>query len=132
MATHNIIDCTYILEWLTRPIYTEMRPVIQDMATHPGANRLDFGLGDQAARARALLPSNSVESLPGNEKQPSKKVNAFALTRKLNGKIQAIASKQTEIFVWTRKVAECTVENVPLSLYFHVQRSVHGFVYCRG
>ncbi|CAE7491431.1 unnamed protein product [Symbiodinium necroappetens] len=42
----------------------------------------------------------------GGEKQPVKKTNPHALTKKLNTKIQAVASRLTEIIVWDSKVHE--------------------------
>ncbi|CAE7377248.1 hypothetical protein AK812_SmicGene39206 [Symbiodinium microadriaticum] len=41
-----------------------------------------------------------------NLKQPVKKTNPHALTKKLNTKIQAVASRLTEIIVWDSKVHE--------------------------
>ncbi|CAE7699653.1 unnamed protein product [Symbiodinium sp. CCMP2592] len=91
---------------------SQLASTMQDMVLQPGAKRAEFGLGGQAA----LLPSNSTESLQGQQpdgnKQGTKKVNAFGLTRKLNSKIQAIAAKQTEIFVWTRKIEDSTAEGM--------------------
>ena len=103
---------------------------MQDMVMQPGANRAAFGLGRSALQA-----SNSVESLPGTEpKQPAKKINAFVLTRKLNSKIQAVAAKQTEIFVWTRKIAESKAEDLPLSpmILYCTCLTVQGFAWSEG
>ncbi|CAE7804138.1 FAM120B [Symbiodinium sp. CCMP2592] len=92
---------------------SQLAPTMMDMANHPGAKRQDFGLGNPALM---IQNSNSRESLPGNDngaKLPgTKKVNAYALTKKLNSKIQATASKLTEIFVWTRKISECSIETL--------------------
>ncbi|CAE7498406.1 unnamed protein product, partial [Symbiodinium sp. CCMP2592] len=87
---------------------SQLASTINDMAMQPGANRAAFGLGNPGA----LQASRSTESLPAQEhtKQQAKKVNAFSLTRKLNSKIQAIAARQTEIFVWCRKIAESQAE----------------------
>ena len=77
--------------------------MLSGMVHQPLANRGDFCLG-----APLLVPSNSRESLPGGEnlKQPVKKTNPHALTKKLNTKIQAVASRLTEIIVWDSKVHE--------------------------
>ena len=58
----------------------------------------------------------------------------FVLTRKLNSKIQAIAAKQTEIFVWTRKIAESQAEDLPLSpmILYCTCLTVQGFAWSEG
>ena len=78
-----------------------IRPMLSGMVNQPLANRGDFCLG-----APLLGPSNSRESLPGGEKQPVKKTNPHALTKKLNTKIQAVASRLTDIIVWDSKIHE--------------------------
>ncbi|CAE7193685.1 unnamed protein product, partial [Symbiodinium microadriaticum] len=82
---------------------SKLAPIFQDMMRQPGASS---GSGHGGA---GLLHSGSREALANqeNKQQPTKKVNAYILTRKLNSKIQAIASKLTEIFVWMQKIGEC-------------------------
>ena len=86
------------------------------MMRQPGASS---GSGHGGA---GLLHSGSREALANqeNKQQPTKKVNAYILTRKLNSKIQAIASKLTEIFVWMQKIGECQEKSMPLSLMYVV------------
>ncbi len=79
---------------------------MQDLMQQPGPSQIGLGGGQH------LQPSNSRESLP-NER-PAKKVQAFALTKKLNTKIQAVASKLTEIFVWKGTISESKLETLPL------------------
>ena len=45
---------------------------------------------------------NPDRTIPNPKKGP--KVNQFALTKRINTKIQALASKQTDIIVWTTNV----------------------------
>ena len=86
------------------------------MMRQPGASS---GSGHGGA---GLLHSGSREALANqeNKQQATKKVNAFILTRKLNSKIQAVASKLTEIFVWMQKIRECQEKSMPLSLIMYV------------
>ena len=120
-ALLHMIVLLHAASHILRPIYIVMRPAMRDMVHHPGESRLDFGLGNPAL----IMPSsNSRESLaasePNNTKQPARKVNAYSLTKKLNTKIQFVASKLTEIFVWTRKISECSIETLPLSFVLYL------------
>ncbi|CAE7310398.1 unnamed protein product, partial [Symbiodinium sp. CCMP2592] len=80
----------------------QLAPLLRDMAAGGGDRMNDFGMS-----AGGMVKSSSLENIPNpNPDKPNKKVNQYAQTKKLNGKIQQLSAKLTDIMVWLKEVDE--------------------------
>ena len=75
----------------------------------------------QSGDSGALGSTDRTIPNPNPKKLP--KVNPFALTKKINTKIQALASKQTDIIVWTTNVFDA-------DLLLDCSLKQHGQILC--
>ncbi|CAE7840821.1 unnamed protein product [Symbiodinium sp. CCMP2592] len=87
--------------------FASTAPLLQDM-TKLGDRKSQFGMS-AAPALRQLSSNDSLANQLQNDK-PGRKVNAFALTKRLNSKIQTMSAKLTDIMVWSKEVADSKSE----------------------
>ena len=87
-----------------------------------GDRKSQFGM----SAGRLLQSAPSHESLPNPAEKPSKKANPFALTKKLNGKIQSMSAKLTDIKVFSKEVNDSSMLPLGPSFMFLIDYIVQG------